>query len=44
MEELNRQEILVDPAIASGPLITICNDILGLLIYMWIAMLFLNYL
>jgi len=34
----------VDPAIAIGPFITISNDILGLLIYMWIAMLFLDYL
>jgi magnesium transporter len=34
----------VDPAIAIGPFITISNDILGLLIYMWIAMLFLEYL
>jgi magnesium transporter len=34
----------VDPAIAIGPFITISNDILGLLIYMWIAMAFLQYL
>lgn len=34
----------VDPAIAIGPFITISNDILGLLIYMWIAMMFLQYL
>ncbi|MDZ7344536.1 MAG: magnesium transporter [candidate division KSB1 bacterium] len=34
----------VDPAIAIGPFITISNDILGLLIYMWIAVLFMNYL
>lgn len=34
----------VDPAIAIGPFITISNDILGLLIYMWVAMLFLEYL
>lgn len=34
----------VDPAIAIGPFITISNDILGLLIYMWIAMIFLQYL
>jgi magnesium transporter len=34
----------VDPAIAIGPFITISNDILGLLIYMWIAILFLDYL
>lgn len=34
----------VDPAIAIGPFITISNDILGLLIYMWIAMMFLDYL
>jgi len=34
----------IDPAIATGPFITISNDILGLFIYMWIAMLFLEYL
>lgn len=39
---LNRLNI--DPAVASGPLITTINDILSLLIYFGIATLFLSYL
>ena len=34
----------VDPAVASGPLITTINDILSLLIYFGIATAFLSYL
>jgi magnesium transporter len=34
----------IDPAIASGPLITTVNDILSLLIYFGIATAFLSYI
>jgi magnesium transporter len=34
----------IDPALASGPFVTMCNDILGILIYMGIATVFLKYL
>ena len=32
----------IDPAIATGPFITTCNDIFGILIYFWIAKLILG--
>ncbi len=32
----------IDPALASGPFVTMCNDILGILIYMGIATVFLK--
>ncbi|MBS3993547.1 MAG: magnesium transporter [Bacteroidetes bacterium] len=38
---LNKQGI--DPAIATGPFITTCNDIFGILIYFWIAKLMLGF-
>ena len=34
----------IDPAIASGPFVTTSNDIIGILIYMGTAALFLKYL
>ncbi len=34
----------IDPAITSGPLVTTIKDITGLLIYFWMATLFLDYL
>lgn len=37
-------KLRVDPAVASGPLITTINDILSLIIYFGIATLFLSYL
>lgn len=33
----------VDPAIATGPFITTCNDIFGILIYFWIAKIMLGF-
>ena len=33
-----------DPALASGPFVTMCNDLLGILIYMGIATLFMKFL
>jgi len=38
---LNKQGI--DPAIATGPFITTCNDIFGILIYFWIAKMMLGF-
>jgi magnesium transporter len=32
----------IDPALATGPFITTCNDIFGILIYFWIAKLILG--
>ena len=32
----------IDPALATGPFITTCNDIFGILIYFWIAKLVLG--
>jgi len=34
----------VDPAIASGPFVTTANDIVGIVIFMSTALLFLDYL
>jgi magnesium transporter len=34
----------IDPALATGPFITMSNDILGILIYLGIATLLLNWL
>lgn len=34
----------IDPALASGPFVTMCNDLLGILLYMGIATLFLKML
>ena len=31
----------IDPALATGPFITITNDVIGMLIYMYVASLFL---
>jgi magnesium transporter len=33
----------IDPAIATGPFITTCNDIFGILIYFWIAKMMLGF-
>jgi len=38
------RKIGVDPAVASGPFVTTANDVTGILIYMVIATMFLNYL
>jgi len=37
------RRIKVDPAIASGPLVTTFNDILGILVYLGLATIFLHY-
>ncbi|OEF97754.1 magnesium transporter [Desulfuribacillus alkaliarsenatis] len=37
-------KLKIDPAVASGPFITTLNDIIGLLIYFYIATMFLEYL
>ncbi len=37
-------QVRIDPAITSGPLVTTIKDITGLLIYFWMATLFLDYL
>jgi magnesium transporter len=37
------QKLEIDPAIASGPFVTTSNDIIGILIYMGTATLFLKY-
>lgn len=37
-------KLKIDPAITSGPLVTTIKDITGLLIYFWMATLFLDYL
>lgn len=34
---LTLEKLKVDPAIATGPFITITNDIIGMMIYMWIT-------
>lgn len=34
----------IDPALASGPFVTMCNDIIGILLYMGIATAFLKFL
>jgi magnesium transporter len=34
----------IDPAIASGPFVTTANDIVGIIIYMSTALVFLDYL
>jgi magnesium transporter len=34
----------IDPALASGPFVTMCNDILGIVLYMAVAVIFLNVL
>ena len=33
--------VKIDPALATGPFITITNDVIGMLIYMYVASLFL---
>jgi magnesium transporter len=38
------KKVKIDPAIASGPFVTTANDIVGIIIYLGIATLFLKYL
>ncbi len=38
------KKMKIDPAVASGPLVTTSNDVTGILIYMGISTLFLKYL
>ncbi len=38
------QKMKIDPAVASGPLVTTANDVTGILIYMGISTLFIKYL
>jgi magnesium transporter len=38
------KKIQIDPAIAAGPFVTTANDIVGIIIYLGIATLFLKFL
>ena len=39
---LTLEKLKINPALATGPFIQISNDIMGLLIYVWVSSLFLK--